>query len=350
MSRRLLRPRRMSLRLRMILSERSVNFSGSCARALAVLVVAAVCANSTAGWTEEGALLTGTLGTIEDRGTILVGYRDSSVPFSFLNKAGQPVGFSLELCHGIAEDVARTLNRDLLEADAPAWQTGIRIVYVPVAANERLIKITSGAIDLECGSTTANAQRAETVAFSPVFFLAGTKLMVPLAGTRATSPAAPGNATVSSYRDLAGRTVVAGAGTTNAAVMRHLSTLVSPAITVIETPNLDAAYAKLAAGEADAFASDDILLYGFIATRPDGKRFGIVGDYLSYEPYAIVLRRDDAAFADLVRSSFERMAKEGTLGRLYTRWLIDQLPTGESLNVPMSPHLAEMYRALGQPD
>ena len=207
-------------------------------------------------------------------------------------------------------------------------------------------KVISGAVDLECGSTTANAERAKTLAFSAVFFLAGTKLMVPLAGAGGTAAAAP----VSSYRDLAGRTVVVGAGTTNAEVMRHLAGLVSPKITVAEAPGLDAAYAMLAAGKADAFASDDILLSGFIATRPDGKRFRIVGDYLSYEPYAITLRRDDAAFADLVRSSFERMASEGTLNRLYARWLVDRLPNGETLNVPISPHLAEMYRVLGEPD
>jgi ABC-type amino acid transport substrate-binding protein len=287
---------------------------------------------------EEGEALTGTLKTINDRGTILIGYRETALPFSFLNKAKQPVGFSLDLCHGIAEDVARTLNRDLLEPDAPAWQKGVRIVYVPVAADERLPKIVSGALDLECGSTTANAERARTVAFSPVFFLAGTKLMVPL------------DAKVSSYRNLAGRTVVVGTGTTNAEAMRRLADRVSPPLTVVEAPTLDAAYAMLAAGKADAFASDDILLYGFIATRPDGRRFGIVGDYLSFEPYAIALRRDDAAFADLVRSSFGRMAAEGTLSSLYMRWLVDRLPTGETLNLPMSPQLAEMYRALGQPD
>ena len=131
---------------------------------------------------EEGAPLTGTLKTIHDRGTILIGYRETALPFSFLNKAGQPIGFSLDLCHGIAEDVARMLNSDLLEPDAPAWQRGVRIVYVPVAADERLPKIISGALDLECGSTTANAERARTVAFSPVFFLRGTQLMVPLEG------------------------------------------------------------------------------------------------------------------------------------------------------------------------
>jgi glutamate/aspartate transport system substrate-binding protein len=302
---------------------------------LLLLAAAWVCGGARA---EEGEPLTGTLKTINDRGTMLIGYRKTALPFSFLNKAGQPVGFSLDLCHGIAEDVARTLNRQLLEPGAPAWEKGVRIVYVPVAADERLSKIVSGAIDLECGSTTANAERARTVAFSPVFFLAGTKLMVPL------------DAKVSSYRDLAGRTIVAGIGTTNAEVMRRLADRVTPPFTVAEAPSLDAAYAMLVASKADAFASDDILLYGLVATRPEGRRFGIVGDYLSFEPYAIALRRDDPAFADLVKSSFARMAGEGTLSRLYTRWLVDRLPTGETLNLPMSPQLAEMYRTLGQPD
>jgi glutamate/aspartate transport system substrate-binding protein len=291
---------------------------------------------------EEDSVLTGTLKTINDRGSILIGYRDSSLPFSFLNKAGQPVGFSLDICHGIAEDVARILHRDLLEPDAPSWQSGVRIKYVPVAAEQRLPMVISGQVDLECGSTTANAERAKLVAFSPVFFLSGTKLMVPLQPS--------GAARVNSYRDLAGRTVVVSAGTTNAEVMRRLADKVSPAIKVTELPSLSTAYDALVAGKADAFASDDILLAGFIATHTEGQRFGIVGDYLSFEPYAITLRRDDPAFADLVKDSFVRMASEGTLGRLYTRWLVDRLPTGEILGIPMSPYLSEIYRALGQPD
>jgi glutamate/aspartate transport system substrate-binding protein len=303
---------------------------------LALLLLAAGNAQA-----EDGVVLSGTLKTIKDRGTILIGYRDSAPPFSFLNPGKQPIGFSLDLCHAIAEDVARTLNRDLIEAGAPSWQTGVRLVYVPVAADERLPKVMSGAIDLECGSTTANAERAKSVAFSPVFFLAGTKLLVPLVDGR------PG---VASYRGLAGHTVVVGSGTTNAVAVKRLASTVSPPITVTEVASLDNAYDMLAAGKADAFASDDILLAGFVATRPDGKRFGIAGDYLSYEPYAIGFRRDDPAFADLVRDSFARMASEGTLNHLYTEWLMDRLPNGERLDVPISPALAEMYRTMGQPD
>jgi glutamate/aspartate transport system substrate-binding protein len=290
---------------------------------------------------EEGAPLSGTLQTIHDRGTILIGYRDTAPPFSFLNPGHQPVGFSLDLCHGIAEDVARALHSDLLEPDAPVWQVGVRIIYVPVASDERLPKLVAGRIDLECGSTTANADRAKTIAFSPVFFLAGTKLLVPLAS---------GRPSIASYRDLAGRTIVAGAGTTNAAAVHRLAATVAPPITVTEVPSLDTAYDMMASGKADAFASDDILLSGFIATRPDGKRFGLTGDYLSFEPYAIGFRRADPGFNDLIRGSFARMASDGVLNRLYNRWLVDKLPNGRTLNVPMSPQLAEMYRALGQPD
>ena len=192
----------------------------------------------------QDSVLTGTLKTIHDRGTILLGVRESSIPFSYLNKARQPIGFSVDLCRGIAADVAAALHADLLEPDAPAWQKGVRIIYVPVASDERLAKVISGAIDLECGSTTATEERAKTVAFSPVFFLAGTKLLVRKDGG------------IASYRDLGGKTVVASAGTTNGDAMKRLAARGSPAFSVVEAPDLPAAYDTLAAGKAVAFASD----------------------------------------------------------------------------------------------
>jgi glutamate/aspartate transport system substrate-binding protein len=306
--------------------------------ALTALLGLALLSGPQTAWAEEGQPLSGTLRTIQDRGTILIGYRDSAPPFSFLNKAGQPIGFSQDLCHGIAADVATVLGRDLLEPDAPAWQKGVRIVLVPVKPDERLAKVMSGAIDLECGSTTANAERMKSVAFSPVFFLAGTKLMV-----REGSG-------IKSYRDLAGRSVAVSTGTTNAEALHRLAGRVTPPITIVETSDLNAAFDQLASGQVDAFASDDILLSGMLATRTDGNRYRIVGDYLSYEPYAIMSRKDDPDFNDLIRASFERMAAEGILTRLYNRWFLDRLPNGETLGLEMSPQLAEMYRALGQQD
>jgi glutamate/aspartate transport system substrate-binding protein len=305
------------------------------------LLCAAVLAAAPA-WTpvraQEDSLLTGTLKTIHDRGSIRIGFREGAVPFAFRNRAGQPVGFSVDLCHGIAEDAATALHSDLLEPDAPAWQTGIRIDYVPVAAEARLPMLVSGAIDLECGSTTANAERARTIAFSPVFFVAGTKLLMKAENA------------VPSYRALGGKTIAVSAGTTNAAVMERLAGSVSPPLAVKPMQSVDAAFDAVAAGQADAVASDDILLAGVVALRGGGGKYRIIGDYLSYEPYAIGLRKDDPDFAALVSASFRRMAQAGILRFLYKRWFVDALPGGERLGLPMSPELTEILRGLGQPD
>ena len=207
-----------------------------------------------------------------------------------------------------------------------------------MTADERVAKVTSGEVDLECGSTTATEERAKSVAFSPVFFVAGTKLMV-----RRDSG-------IASYRDLAGKSVVVSGGTTNEDVVKRLAARGRPKFDVVEAADLPAAYAMLQSGRAAAFASDDILLSGMLATRPDGRTFRVVGDYLSFEPYAIMFRRDDPDFAALVKQSFGHMAEEGTLHALYNRWLTKRLPTGENLNLPISAELAEMYRVLGEPD
>lgn len=293
---------------------------------------------STAAQAQDDTLLSGTLKSINATGTIRLGVRDTAIPFSFQNQAGQSIGFSVDLCNAVAGDIAAFLHRDLLPPDAPAWETGLRIVDVSVTADARLPSIVSGTIDLECGSTTANAERAKTVAFSPMFFLAGTKLLAPVA------------AGLTSYRDLAGKRVAVGGGTTNAVILHRLAPTLSPPIVITELPNIEDAYRQLAAGQVDAMASDDVLLAGLAASHSDGSKFAIIGDFLSFEPYALILRRDDPAFAALVRASFERLATDGTLAARYRRWFVDKLPNGDTLDLPMSAQLAEIYRALGQPD
>ena len=131
---------------------------------------------------------------------------------------------------------------------------------------------------------------------------------------------------------------------------RRLASHVSPPIAGAEALGLGVACALLAAGRADALASDNLLPHCCIATRPDGRRFGIAGDHQSSEPYAITPCRDDAASPDLVRSGFDLMANAGTLRRLYTRRLVDRLCVGKTLNLPMSLQRAAMHWAPGQPD
>jgi len=271
--------------------------------------------------------LTGTLKTIKDSGTIKLGYRESSLPFSYLNKVKQPIGYSIDLCREVVEDVATELGG-----------IELKIAFVPVTPGNRLEKVKSGEVDLECGSTTSSVQRQKDVAFSPTFFVAGTKLMVPKASD------------VKSYRDLAGKTVVVTAGTTNEAALRTLSDKQKLNIKIVTAPDHAQSVATLASGGADAFATDDVLLYGFIATDPKAKDMKVVGELLSYDPYGLVLRRDDPAFATLVERTFQRMASERRLAELYNKWFLRRLPTGETLNLPISPQLEELFRVIGQPD
>src|SRR5262245_19666827 len=210
------------------------------ARAAALLLVFALPAHA-----QEAAnlgKLSGTLKKVKDSGTITLGYRESSLPFSYLNRRQQPIGYSIDLCREIVEDVSTEL--DGME---------IKIAFVPVTPANRLQKVASGEIDLECGSTTGNVQRRKEVAFSPIFFVAGTKLMVPKSSS------------VRSYRDLATKTAVVTSGTTNEAALRTLSDKQKLGITIITTPDHMESLATLVSGKADAFATDDVLLYGFIA-------------------------------------------------------------------------------------
>jgi glutamate/aspartate transport system substrate-binding protein len=207
-----------------------------------------------------------------------------------------------------------------------------------VTPANRLEKVKAGEIDLECGSTTNNLQRKKEVAFSPIFFVAGTKLMVPKSSS------------VRSYRDLAGKTAVVTLGTTNEAALRTLSEKQKLGIRILTANDHAQSLEMLLPGKADAFATDDVLLYGFIATTQAARDMMVVGEYLSYDPYGLVFRRDDPAFAAVVERAFARMASERRLAELYNKWFLRRLPTGETLNIPMSPQLDEIFRILGQPE
>ena len=290
---------------------------------LAVALVAPLLAASDARAQE----LTGTLKKIKDSKTVTLGHRESSIPFSYVNKVGEPIGYSIDLCNAVVDEVSKELEG-----------VEIAVNYKKVTAETRIPAVKSGEVDLECGSTTANFERKKEVAFSPIFFVAGTKLLV----SRSSG--------ISSYRDLRDKTVVVTAGTTNEAALRTLSDKQKLGINFAVGRDHAQSFAMLAAGKADAFATDDVLLYGIIATEPSAHDMKVVGDYLSYDPYGLAYRRDDPGFAAVVERAFARMAAERRLEELYNKWFLRRLPTGETLNLPMSPQLAEFFRVLGQPE
>ena len=290
---------------------------------LRFLLAVALIAASSAGAQE----LTGTLKKVKDSKTVTLGYRESSIPFSYVNKLGKPIGYSIDLCNAVVDEVSKELEG-----------VEIAVNYKKVTAETRIRAVKSGEVDLECGSTTANFERKKDVAFSPIFFVAGTKLLVPRSSG------------ISSYRDLRDKTVVVTAGTTNEAAVRAISDRQHLGIKLIVGADHAESFAVLKEGKADAFATDDVLLYGLVATTKSGDQYHVVGEYLSYDPYGLMYRKDDPDFAAVVDRTFSRLAQSRELAQLYNKWFQQRLPTGETLDLPISPQLEEIFRVEGVPD
>ena len=266
--------------------------------------------------------LSGTLAKARASGTIALGFRQSSVPFSFLSPRQEPVGYSVELCKALVTSIEDAINRSLA------------IRWVPVTAASRIDAVESGQIDLECGSTTNNVERQKRVAFSPTIFVSGTKLMV-----KKGSP-------VSSFRDLAGKKVAVTAGTTNEKALQDLDRRFKLGMQIIPSQEHAQSFDLVARGQADAFATDDVLLHGLIAQRGAKGDYVVLGDDLSYDPYGIVFRKNDPQLAKVVRDTFQVLAEDGEMERQYKRWFLRKLPTGESIDLPMSAQLASIIEAM----
>jgi glutamate/aspartate transport system substrate-binding protein len=285
---------------------------------LAACLLAAPACAQTAG---EG--LSPTLANIKRTHVVRLGYRESSPPFSFLDQSNRPIGYSLELCEAIVEEIG-------VEVD----DANLRIEYVKVTSDDRIAAVLQNKVDLECGSTTANAERAKQVAFSPLMFVAGTKLMVPRSST------------ISAPTDLKGKTVVVTKGTTNEQAMHDVDKKFSLGLNILTSPDHEQSYQMLVDGKADAFATDDILLYGLIARHKSKDTFKVTGEYLSYDPYGIMFRKGEPQIKEVVERTFRKLGSGRDLVPLYNKWFVGRLPTGERLGVSISPQLEEAFKVL----
>src|SRR5215468_9837350 len=284
----------------------------------------AACWLATAAVAQSGSEgLSPTLAAIKNAHVVRLGYRESSPPFSFLDQANRPIGYSLELCEAIVDEIG-------IEVDDP----NLRIDYVKVTSDDRIQAVLQNKIDLECGSTTANAERSKQVAFSPLMFVAGTKLMVPKASG------------ISSATDLKGKTVVVTKGTTNEQAMHNVDKKFGLGLHIVTAPDHEQSYQMLAEGKADAFATDDILLYGLIARHKSQDKFRVTGDYLSYDPYGIMFKKGEPQLSAVVERAFRKLGSNHDLIPLYEKWFTRRLPTGERLNVAISPQLEEAFHSM----
>jgi glutamate/aspartate transport system substrate-binding protein len=273
-------------------------------------------------------VLSGTLQKVLNSGVITLGYREASFPFSFIQPgSSQPLGYSVDLCLAVVDEVVRELHGH-----------PTRVAYQPVTAETRIDAVASGRVDLECGSTTSNAERQNRVSFSPIIYIAGTKLLVKRSSQ------------IRSYGNLGGKTLVVTSGTTNELAMRKLNDKYKLGITIVAAGDHDESYAMLADGRADAFATDDVLLYGFIAAKKAEATMMVVGDFITYEPYGLMFRKDDPLMAAAVTRAFRTMGRSRVLTALYRKWFLQPDPTGTLLNLPMSVQLAEVFRGMGAED
>jgi len=267
----------------------------------------------------------GTLKKIAESGTVQIGYRENSPPFAFLDANRKPIGYSLDLCEIVVEEIAAELGRD------------VKAQYRPVTPENRFDLVTSGAIDLECGSTTNNLERRKIAAFSPTMFVTGTKLLV----RRGSG--------ILNFRDLAGKTVVLTRGTVQETSVPKLAQRQKIQIKFVFAGDHKESFETLAAGKADAFANDDVQLYGMLAETKSSAEFRVVGDFLTYADYALMFRKDDPEFAEVVGRAFQRLAGNREIVAIYERWFQKPLPSGARLNLLMSPHLEELFRVQGLP-
>ena len=262
---------------------------------------------------------TGTLKKIDDSGVVRIGHRENSPPFAFLDRNRKPIGYSLDLCEIVVEEMAAELSKD------------VRVEYRPVTPENRFDLVTSGQIDLECGSTTNNAERRKTVAFSPTMFVTGTKLLV----RRGSG--------ILNFRNLDGKTIVLTRGTVHETAIPKLAERQKLKINFIFTGDHNESFQALASGKADVFANDDVQLYGILADKNARADFRVVGDFLTYADYALMFRKDDPDFAEVVERAFHKLSGSREIVAIYERWFVKPLPSGLRLNLPMSPHLQELF-------
>ena len=271
------------------------------------------------------AALSGTLAKVRDAGVITLGYRESSVPFSYLSPRNVPIGYSIELCKSLVAAIEEAVHKSL------------EIKWAPVTSESRIDAVEKGQVDLECGSTTSNLERQKRVAFSPTIFVSGTKLLV-----KKGSP-------IRGFKDLAGKRVAVTRGTTNEQTMQALSQKFDLKLNLLVQRDHAESFAQVVNGAADAFATDDVLLYGLIA-QSKGKVQGdyqVVGDFLSYDPYGIMYRRNDPQLAKVVNDTFQFLAQDGEIERQYKRWFLRRLPLSDtSIDLPMSPQLETILQTM----
>lgn len=262
------------------------------------------------------------LDQIRAQGKLVLAHRESSVPFSYLDGQGKPVGYALEICVRLAAAVQQKLGMDKLPVE-----------YLQVTPANRIDMVAQGKAQMECGSTTNNASRREKVAFTIPHFITGARLLV-----KADSP-------VDRIDHPQLKTVVSTRNTTPLGALRRVDLERLLKLRILEADDHQQAVGMVERGEADAFAMDDVLLFGLAAGRPDPKALKVVGRFFTTEPLAIMLPKDDPAFKKIVDDEMRRLIYSGEIKSIYANWFEKPIPPkGAALNLPISYLLRDFWK------
>jgi glutamate/aspartate transport system substrate-binding protein len=256
----------------------------------------------------------GTLTKIKDSGSITIGHRDASIPFSYYDDKQRPVGYAMDLCLKIVDAIKSELRMPRID-----------VKYQLVTSANRIPLMANGTIDLECGSTTNNLDRQKQVWFTITHFVTANRFV------------AKRSAKLRTLDNLKGKTVVSTAGTTNIKQITELNAQKNLGASIVSANGHAEAFLMVETGRAAAFVMDDILLYSLVATSKTPREYAISADALSVEPYGIMLRKDDAAFKKAVDAAMTRIYKSGEIDAIYGKWFLKPIPPkGINLNLPMS--------------
>ena len=290
------------------------------------LLAILMCAASATAAAQE---LTGTLAKIKRTGTITLGVRDGSVPFSYLDDKQQYIGYSVDLCMKIVTAAQKQLGL-----------TSVKVMMNPVTPANRIPLMANGTIDLECGSATNNAERQKQVAFAPTMFVVANKLLVKKSSG------------IKSLADMKGKPLVVTAGTTTQKQLTILNNEMGLGMTILVGKDHPESFLMLETGRAAAQANDDILLAAQVAAAKNPGEYEITREALSVEPYGIMLRRDDPAFKQLVDATLARVYQSDDFKKIYDKWFMSPIPPkGINLNFPMPPQLqAVLAKPTDSPD
>ena len=264
-----------------------------------------------------------TLKKIKDTGSITLGHRESSIPFSYYDDRQQVIGYSHELMLKVVDAVKSELKLSTLD-----------VKLMPVTSANRITLVQNGTVDIECGSTTNNTERQKQVGFSNTIFVIGTRLQ-----TKRTSG-------INDFADLAGKNVVSTAGTTSERLLKKMNEEKKMGMNIISAKDHGEAFLTLETGRAVAFMMDDALLYGEMAKAKRPADWAVVGTPQSKEAYGCMLRKDDAGFKKVVDKAIAATMTSGEAEKIYNKWFLNPIPPkGLNLNMPLSDDMKALFKA-----